>query len=100
MTPAQKQAKERAEVMLAFANGKTIEARAKDTAFWWTLDDIEPYWDWRTTDYRIKPEPRVVYLLEHLDGLDPWTAYTNQEFAEQRAKGANAKVRKFAEVLE
>lgn len=65
MNDAQKEAKRRAEVMLAFAEGKEIEYS------WgggWNFCS-DPVWDWHTNDYRIKPpSKRKIKLEAWLDG--------------------------------
>jgi len=74
------QAKKAASVMLAWADGKTIECKRKDGESWghdstgtmslawdWSTFDtgtMSLAWDWSTFDYRVKPEPK----------LRPWTA--------------------------
>lgn len=60
------QAKKAASVMLAWADGKTIECKRKDGESWSTFDTgtMSLAWDWDEFDYRVKPEPK----------LRPWTA--------------------------
>lgn len=49
--------KKAAEVMLAWAEGKTIEVSTKGCNNWTCLV-LDPLWDWDGGDYRIKPEAR------------------------------------------
>ena len=64
MTP-QEQAKYQADVMLAFAEGKTIQWRRYD--FKWE-DSHTPLWDWFSNEYRVKPsEPKKVIIEAWLD---------------------------------
>lgn len=63
MTEAQQRAYDQAQVMIAFAQGKKIECRFRDTDDPWvpTLGE-HPSWLYDTTDYRIAPEPQEVWL--------------------------------------
>lgn len=64
MTP-QEQAKYQAGVMLAFAEGKTIEVTS-DEENWGENDS--PIWNWLTFNYRVKPaEPKKVIIEAWLD---------------------------------
>jgi len=64
MTP-QDQAKYQAVVMLAFAEGKTIQ-RELLTHDW--KDDSQPKWNWGACNYRVKPaEPKKVIIEAWLD---------------------------------
>lgn len=51
--------KEMIEVMQAYERGEQIEYRIKDFMRddEWSLSTESPDWDWRTTDYRVKPKP-------------------------------------------
>lgn len=67
MKEVQKEAKRRAEVMLAFAEGKEIENRCRGRDDWDEV--IDPSWDWFSNDYRIKsPAKRKIMLDAWLDG--------------------------------
>lgn len=50
-----KSTREMIEVMEAFDRGSDIEVRGRRDSEW--EDASGPCWDWRTYDYRIKPEP-------------------------------------------
>lgn len=56
----QKEAKRRAEIMLAYAEGAGIEVRKVGNSTWSCATN--PFWDWFNKDYRIKKEPRVFYI--------------------------------------
>lgn len=56
------QTKAAATVMQAFAEGKTIQLRRHGTNNKWTIITGNPLWNWDDFDYRVKPEPEVVYL--------------------------------------
>lgn len=54
---ARDEARRRAEIMLAYADGKDIqEQRIYPVTGWYAQP--EPEWDWDSMYYRIKPEPR------------------------------------------
>lgn len=67
MTP-QETAKQQAEVMIAFAEGKPIQYMIfANNGIEWT-DISEPLWDWIRFDYRIRPaEPKKVKLEAWID---------------------------------
>ena len=66
MTP-QETARMQAEVLIAFAEGKTIQCRRR-TQVEWLNAPANPLWDWVTFNYRIKPaEPRKVKLEAWID---------------------------------
>lgn len=48
---------EQIAVMQAFVDGKQIEAKHKDIGEW--NNASSPNWDWSSTIYRIKPEPKL-----------------------------------------
>lgn len=50
------EAKNAAEVMMAFAKGKEIEIRKKGKENWRHFDNREFGWNWLCFDYRVKPE--------------------------------------------
>ena len=64
MTP--ERAREAAAVMLAFADGKKIEARRKTTGTWSVKR--EPVFDFCGYDYRVAPEPWEGKILVHANG--------------------------------
>lgn len=67
MTTEQQEAKRRAEVMLAFANGAPIEYRPKDRPdLVWGITTI-PAWDWVLFDYRVNLDPVVNW-----DAMPAW----------------------------
>lgn len=103
---AQKRARERAEVMLAFAEGKTIQCLGRylkgDT---WD-DAAHPSWNWTDFDYRIKREPRVTWVNDYGSCLGGGR-YATRESAKSayekwtgRHLWSSPKQIKFIEVLE
>lgn len=59
--------RERAEVMLHFANGGEVEYCVIGDTDWYPI--ITTSWNWNDNDYRIaKPKPKKVKLLAYFDG--------------------------------
>jgi hypothetical protein len=75
MTLEQQEAKRRAEVMLAFADGAPIEWRVKDGGIEWHIDwgDV-PRWNWPEFDYRVSPNPVVNW-----DAMPAWANWVAME---------------------
>ena len=71
------EAKKRAEVMLAYAEGKMIQY-SLDDILW--VDTDEPQFA-SDTHYRIKPEPAEAWIIYDRDG-EMWGAYSSKEDAE------------------
>jgi hypothetical protein len=69
MDERQKEAKRRAEVMIAFSEGAKIQFQKWEGGPWRPASS--PSWDWKGFDYRIKPEPRLprtIYINEYQEG--------------------------------
>lgn len=71
MTPAaREQARHKASVMIAYADGRTIRCREVGTSNpWYDITDPEevPAWDWEEYEYEVKPEerkPREIWVVE------------------------------------
>lgn len=114
------EAKARAEVMLAFANDKTIEFRERipsrsnnATAYPWqtALPGMNIAFDFATFEYRVKPEPEEFFItvygdaieavIEGGDGDDDNVGGTYRTAADARKGGQpNARVFKVTEVTE
>jgi hypothetical protein len=62
---------EKIAIMQAFLDGKTIEAKdpfgSGDKGKWIILEG-EPNWQWGQLHYRIKPEPKEIWVNEHSHG--------------------------------
>lgn len=61
------------KVMQAWVDGKTIQVKGDGDTTWADAGSVEiesrqPGWQWKTNVYRIKPEPRTVYLAEFSNG--------------------------------
>ena len=61
MTEAQQRAYDQAQVMLAFSQGKKIQAKHYSNHEWRDFMDSDS-WNWNAMDYRIAPEPQEVWL--------------------------------------
>lgn len=61
-----KTTKEKMKVMQAFLDGELIQRQHVDytESLWHTLG-TEPVWDWLSYDFRVKPEPRVIWVNEY-----------------------------------
>lgn len=88
-------AKELLPVIQAWAEGKVIQSRPKNRDCVWndlTHADFRDY-----HDYRIKPEPREIWVHEHLDTLRD--AFFSASAA-AAAVSSGVKIIKFREVIE
>lgn len=88
------QAREAAAVMLAWADGKTIQCRRRSSGEWC---GIEPgctatilSWDWDEFEYRVKPEPK----------LRPWTADEVPVGAITRSKDSMNRLNRSRQIIE
>lgn len=64
-TDAREQARHQIAVMQAWVDGKEIEVKSKGYQNGW-INAEGPCWDWKTYDYRVKPEerkPREITLI-------------------------------------
>lgn len=52
------EARNAAEVMLAYADGKEIESKARECKVYSWEDNSDPYFDWDCFEYRVKVEPK------------------------------------------
>jgi len=66
MNSEQVLAKKRAEVMIAFSEGKEIEFM--DRANKWHKN-TDPSWDWDSWDYRVKEEPLELWVNVYEDDI-------------------------------
>lgn len=91
----QQEARDFADVMLAYASGKTIEYRIRYTEFGepgslWSDHPEIPAWDWSRFEYRVKPQPMEIEVWVHPDGRqfmdsehDGWTKKKFREVIEE-----------------
>ena len=58
MIMTREEAREAAEVMLAYADGKKMEYKSRGSDKWEEIEDFAlPNFNWNNYEYRIKPEP-------------------------------------------
>jgi hypothetical protein len=68
-------------VMQAYCLGERIQSKAKRNACW--ADNMNPFWNWKSLDYRVKPTPSVLWFhlkygkfqVEEPDSLEGWTKF-------------------------
>ena len=56
--------REKIETMQAFERGEEIEVNFNGTEFDGWIKDIFPSWNWEENNYRIKPKPKQVVVIE------------------------------------
>lgn len=101
------------KVMQAWLDGKVIQARGtlEGESEWADMQSIVgpcvsehgvPIWNWGTSEYRVKPEPRVVYFGEFSNGALTANPLDAVEVANLRRDPIARSVRfvKFVEVIE
>lgn len=59
-------------IMQAFVDGKTIQRDLPNGA-WVDMND-SPVWNWRDVNYRIKPEPKIIYVNDVAGGLGSFSS--------------------------
>lgn len=73
------------EVLNAYKAGKKIQFRQYGSLLWEDCINNEPRWNWTYYDYRVKPEPKVIWVNEYdgymygYDSKDEAMKYTNTE---------------------
>jgi hypothetical protein len=57
------------EVMQAFVDGKTVQCSEPEgeAGYGWRAEK-EPLWQWDNFRYRVKPEPKEIWVNEYSDG--------------------------------
>jgi len=88
---------EKIAVMQAFEAGKAIEHTVKGKSLPW-LDTDEPWWDWVSYEYRVKPEPLTFWVNVYPDGTHGATWCSKQEAI--RAETKSTRTVKMQEVIE
>ena len=53
-------------IMQAFVDGRAIQSRKKNEGDWG--DNCDPNWNWDKAEFRIKPEPKTIWVNEYEDG--------------------------------
>ena len=84
--------KEMIAVLEAAQEGKTIQGKrhtAANAGEFYTYDnDHRPMWNFDAIEYRVKPEPRVIYRIDYEYGSIGSMTYTNIDNA-KRAQNSN-----------
>jgi len=82
MTP--ERAKELLPIIQAYAEGKYIQARDEATDLWFDVSSEDIYFENDYIEYRIKPEPKVIYVNEYKNHA---YGYDTKEQAEEKHCG-------------
>ena len=70
--------KDMIEIMQAYLDDKDIEVCNKASKFNW-VNIVIPSWDWISSDYRIKPKPKELWVNEDdFEGDDVFIAYQSK----------------------
>ena len=79
--------KEAAAVMLAAAEGKSIQWREREGPNKWVdcLVGSSPCWNWTRFSYRVKPEKKVGYVNIHPTGVPTGVVYASRKDADHFA---------------
>lgn len=91
-------------VMQAYVDGKDIEAKWHKENHWLTCQN--PTWRFDLGEFRVRPEPRVIYgFSSGSDLLYCWLTeeeakYRAEEFSKTGPMGNPCSIRKFIEVLD
>ena len=88
-------------VMQAAKEGKEIQFRDRcnrGTDDNW-VDAPSPIWNWATFDYRVKPEPRRVWVNQYPSGALADRNWRTQSEAEHAAMNSGTKQIEFVEVV-
>ena len=56
--------REKIQCMEAFERGEYVEVRTDKTKSGTWSVAVDPIWDWNNNDYRIKPKPKQVVVIE------------------------------------
>ena len=79
--------KEKIAVMQAFVEGKEIQVSTRHSTEWKRLAWV-PEWDWTGYNYRIKPEPKFVYINVYShNGFMLSSTFCTAERAKEAAAG-------------
>jgi hypothetical protein len=90
------------DVVTAFKNEKKIQSRAHANLpsyepYKW-LDNPKPLWDFSCNDYRVVPEPKVIFVNEYQGAM---YVHSTEEIALKRASTEGCrKAVKYIEVIE
>lgn len=92
-----KTTEEKIKVMQAYTEGKEIEIESVEGG-WYVVP--EPSWNWRTFDYRVKPEPKVLWVVYSRQGVRIGTLNNEYSAASLAHRKDGRYYKKFVEVTE
>lgn len=104
-----KTTEEMIEVMQGWENGKEIQQKylyGSDMVHSWTaqavMSDGKPIWNWASIDYRIKPEPKEIWVNEYKPETHRYSyvVFDDRQEAENAAGAAIRTAVKYREVIE
>lgn len=88
---------EKIAIMQAFEDGEEVQRYSKHYKEW--VLEILPLWNWCQSDYRIKPQPKVIWVNEYEDGDN--YGYDTLEGAKDNISPEHARTLiKYVEVME
>lgn len=60
---------EKIAVMQAYEDGKTVLTKQYSMIKWSPMSGYkdEPYWNWQVNDYKVKPEPKEIWVTTYPD---------------------------------
>ena len=92
------------EIMQAWADGKIIQCKENNGWHKGWVDVDTPRWNWSECEYRVKLEPKVVWINEYVggDGNRFYGAgfFSSKEDAKKSGLNRNSRQIKFVEVME
>ena len=88
-------------VIQAHKEGKLVQCRTTFTDNIWE-DTLAPVWNFELFDYRIKSQPREIFIDEYENGLHMSTArtYSTESISKHRLGYTFVRTIKFVEVIE
>ena len=95
------EARQAAKVLQAYADGKTVQCKQRSKAGQWQdLDATAGVFNWTQYLYRIKPEPRVVYVCDYGDGIFNHNTHESRERARECSLRGIVDIVKFVEATD
>ena len=91
-------ASEKAEVMLAFDRGETIEAHRVGSEIWGC--DYSPSWDWQYFEWRVMAKQIESWIWVYPNGVVDDTNYGSKDSAERARHYSNGRAVLMREVVE
>jgi hypothetical protein len=89
---ARDEARRRAEILMAYADGAEIQGQRIYPVTGWYAQP-EPEWDWDNVYYRIKPEPREFLIYKRVNFTGDFVAHAADDLPTDTMKGSIIRVR-------